>query len=347
MGIRPKLVEIREIERAQGPAAAERALVALLRAGEQSHLAFLFLARMLMKQDKFEDAIRAVTKARSLAPLEADSSIQLGLICLRSKDIDRAAEAFADAIKLDPYSTRALLGAAAVKMEVEQYQDATELCERVLSMDPSMEQAHEMLARLRLKLGEKDAAVGELKGIVARNPDNKKALRAYVRLMRAENRGDEVLEFLEADALTAPQDIGKTERLARVAASVGRADIAAQNYEKMAGAGSPRASDKVRYAMALIQSGELVKARVMIDQLGTQKVMKPVAAKLLGDVALKQGDAAGAVRAYQQACRVARVPMLDPIEGAKATDEEALAEMWRNHAQEEIQAALKQRRAAN
>ncbi len=346
MGIRPKLIQIREIEKTQGPAAAERALVAMLRDGEQSHMAFLALARVLLKQQKYEDAVRAATKAKSLAPLEANGSILLGLIGLRTKDIDQAAEAFADAIRLDPYSTRAHLGAAAVKIENEQFDDAAELCERVLSMDPSMEQAHEMLARLRMKQGEKGAAADELKGIVVRNPDNKKALRAYVRLMRAENRGDEVLEFLEADALTAPDDRSKSDRYARVAASVGRADIAAQHYEKLAEAGSPRVADKVRYAMALIQSGELVKARVMIDTMGKQKALKPVAAKLLGDVALKEGDTAAAVRHYQQACYSARVPMLDPDLASAAENPEALAKLWRSHAQEEIKAALKQRRAA-
>ena len=112
MGIRPKLIQIREIEKTQGPAAAERALVAMLRDGEQSHMAFLALARVLLKQQKYEDAVRAATKAKSLAPLEANGSILLGLIGLRTKDIDQAAEAFADAIRLDPYSTRAHLGAA-------------------------------------------------------------------------------------------------------------------------------------------------------------------------------------------------------------------------------------------
>ncbi len=347
LGIRSKLGEIREIERKQGPAAAERALVAMLREGEQSHTAFLALARVLMKQQKYEDATRAATKAKALAPLEADSSTLLGLIALRQKDIDAAAAGFADAIRLDPNSTRAYLGAAAVKLETGQYEEAVALCERCLSMDPSMEQAHEMLARIRLKQGEKGAAADELKSIVMRNPDNKKALKAYVRLMREEDRGDEVLEMLEADLQASPDDRKKTERYARVAARVGRTDAAVQQYEKMAEAGSPRVADKVRYAMALIQAGEMVKARVMIDQLGQKKVLRPIAAKLLGDIALAEGDAAGAVQAYTRACTAARVPMLDPDEVTAAEGIEDLAKRWRAHTQESIGAALRQRRAAS
>ena len=99
-GIRAKLIEIRKIEKSQGPAAAEKATVALLRDGEQSPEAFGALARILMKQQKFEDAKRAAMKARALAPLEAEPSILLGLIALRSKDIDAAATSFADAIRL-------------------------------------------------------------------------------------------------------------------------------------------------------------------------------------------------------------------------------------------------------
>lgn len=344
-GIRPKLAEIKEIEKSQGPAAAERALVALLRDGEQSHLAFLALARVLMKQEKYEDAQRAAAKAKALAPLEADSSALLGLIALRAKDLDAATTAFADAIRLDPNSTKAYLGAAAVKLESEQYDDAIAICERVMGMDPSEGQAHEMLAKIYIKKGDKGAAAEELKGIVTRNPDNKKAMKAYVRLMRQENRGDEVLEFLEADAMASPDDRKKMSRYARVAAMAGKAEPATENYKKLAEEGSPRVADKVRYAMMLIQSGELVKARVMIDQLGNQRVMKPIAAKLRGDAAFKDGDATAAVQHYTVACHAAKVPMLDPDEVTKAESPEALAKAWRVHAQKEIHAVLKQRRS--
>ena len=343
-GIRAKLIEIRKIEKSQGPAAAEKATVALLRDGEQSPEAFGALARILMKQQKFEDAKRAAMKARALAPLEAEPSILLGLIALRSKDIDAAATSFADAIRLDSYSTRACLGAAAVKLETEQYDEAAALCERVLGMDPSVEQAHEMLARIRLKQGDKDAAADVLKGIVVRNPDNKKALKAYVRLMRQEDRSDEVLELLEADAQASPDDRKKSERYALIAAKVGHPEAAVQYYEKLAEQGSPRLADKVRYAMALIQSGETMKAKVMIDQFGKQKVLKPVTSKLLGDIALKDGDFATAIRHYTQACAAARVPMLDATVATSAEDDSALAKAWRAHAQEEIGAALRQRR---
>lgn len=346
-GIRPKLIEIRKIEKQQGPAAAERALVALLRDGEQSHMAFLALGRVLMKQEKYEDALRAATKAKALAPLEADCSILAGMISLRMKDLAGAASAFADAIRLDPNSTKANLGAAAVKLDAQQYDDAEALCHKVLDMDPSAEQAHELLARIRMKQGDKSGAADELKAVVLRNPDNKKALKSYVRLMRQENRGDEVLELLEADAAASPGDAKKSDRYMRVAAKVGRVDIAGDQYEKLAEQGSLRTSDKLRYIVALIQGGELVKARVMIDQLGQQKVMKPVAAKLLGDVALKDGKPTEAVRQYQIACSAAKVPMLDPDKAAGAENDEALAQLWRAHAQEEVLTALKQRRAAN
>lgn len=345
-GTRAKLLEIREIEKTSGVSAAERALVDLLREGPQTPQAFMALARVLMKQRKFEDAGRAAAKAKTLAPLEAEPLVAQGLVSLRMKDLSAAAESFGEAIRLDPNSKRAHLGAAAVKMAGESYEDALFLCDKVLDLDPSMEQAHELLARINLKMGRKDQAIIELKSIVEKNSENKRALRAYVRLTRAEDRGDEALQFLADDAEANPGDKRRAQRLSRVGARSGHAEYATKQYEDLVAQGTPRGTDKVRYTVALIQAGELDKARAMVESLGSQKVMKPVIAKLQGDIALKTGDAVTATKQYQAACRAAKVEMLSPEAEAAAEDPEAKAKLWRAHAQKSILSAVRGRRAA-
>jgi cytochrome c-type biogenesis protein CcmH/NrfG len=345
-GMRARLVEIRKIEKSEGLPAAENALVDLLREGPQTHQGFIALARVLMKQRRFDDALRSAQKAQSIAPLEADTAVAVGLANLRLRDNPAAARAFAEALRLNPNDARANLGAAAVKLVDESYDDAMELCEKVLDIDPTMERAHELVARIAMKKGDKGQAIGELELLVRTNPENQRALRAYVRLMRAEGRIDEVLAFLESQADAHPHDERRAGVLARVGARLGKAEYATEYYERLREDGEVRIPDKVRYAMALIQAGDFDGAGVIIAELDTQKILKPVVATLHGEIAWKKGDHDEAVRLFQTACRTARVDPLDPAVEAGATDPAGRARLWRGHARKSIMTAARGLRAA-
>lgn len=344
--LRSKLMQVREIERTSGLADAERALVDILREGPQSHQAFLALSQVLIKQKKFDDAARAAEKAKAFAPLEAGPLIAIGFVKMRQREHAGAAEAFAEAIRLDPSSARAHLGAAAVKMADESYEEALALCEKVTDLDPSMDRAHELIARIQMKKGQTAEALAELQSIVQKSPENQRVLRAYMQLMRREDRSDEALKFIEAEAVANPGDKLRARRLARVAAMSGDASYATQQYEESARQGDVGMPDKMRFIMELIQAGESQRAQAEIATLGDKKVLRPVVAKLNGDIALKSEDAAGAVVHYQTACRAARVAMLDPAAEAEGATPVEKARLWRAHTRKAIMMAAQSRRAA-
>lgn len=343
---RAKLAHIREIERTSGVAAAERALVEILREGPQTHQAFLALSRVLIKQKKFEDAIRAAEKAKSLAPLESSPLIAVGFVKMRQRELSDAAEAFAEAIRLDPNSTRAHLGAAAVKMADESYDEALSLCEKVLDLDPTMTRAHELVARIQMKKGQTDEALAELRSIVQKSPENQRVLRAYLQLMHREKRDDEALKFLEAEAKAHPEDKIRARRLARVAAVSGDASYATKQYEERAKQGKVGVANKLRFIIELIRAGETERAQTEMASLGDSKLLRPVVAKLNGDIALKSDDADEAIRHYQTACRAARVEMLDSTAEGEATTPLEKARLWRSHTRNAIASAARSRRAA-
>lgn len=342
--LRAKLTEIRKIEKSEGLPAAERALVNILREGPQTHQGFIALARILMKQRQFDDALRAAQKARAIAPLEVDPVVAVGLANLRLRDHPAAAAAFADAIRLDPNNAQAHLGAAAVKLADEDYDDALELYEKVVDIDPTLERAHELIARINMKKGDKDQAIAELQALVQKNPENRRALRAYVQLMRSEDRGDEVLAFLEAEIEAHPGDARRPVLLAKIGAKIGHPEYAVEQYEKLVEDGEAKAGDKVRYAMTLIQAAQYDEARRVIDSLGSQKVLKPVTAKLHGDIAYKQGNHDEAIRFYQAACRNAEVEMLASAAEAEVADPAERAKLWRSHTRKAIMTAAQGRR---
>jgi cytochrome c-type biogenesis protein CcmH/NrfG len=344
--LRAKLVEVREIEKSQGLPAAERAIVDILREGPQTHQGFIALARILMKQRRHDEALRAAQKARALSPLEVEPLVAIGLASLRLRDHDAAAQAFAEAIRLDPRNAHAHLGAAAVKLAAESYDDALDLCERVIDLDPEMERAHELMARISMKKGDKDEAIAELQTLLRKNPENRRALRAYLRLMRAESREDDALAFLETEADAHPDDRRRAVLLAKVGARAGRAEYATEEYERLREQGEVRTGDRVRYAMSLIQAGDVDHARAVMADMGQQAALKPVVAKLEGDIAYKAGNHAEALQAFRNACSLARVDMLSPEAEAGTEDPAALARLWRAHARQSIMSALRDRRSA-
>jgi tetratricopeptide (TPR) repeat protein len=344
---RAKLLRIREIEKSEGLAAAERALVGLIRTeAGNSHEAFLALGRMLMKGQRLDDALRAAQKARALAPMEVDPQVLCGVIHLRQKDNAAAAECFAGALELDRANTRAMLGAAAVKMATEDFTGALELCERVLEKDPGIDRAHELAARVQMKQGKADEAIAELKALVAQSPDNRRAIKAYLGLLRREGRAEEALSFLEDVAEANPEDRRSQRRLTVANARAGRVDAATAPWREKVEDGSARTSDKVRYAMTLIEAGEVARAREVIADFGGQRGLKAVVAKLEGDIAFREEGYEAALDYYRAACREARVEALPEGRAGEARDARGLARAWKQHATRQIMAAVRARRAA-
>ena len=234
----------------------------------------------------------------------------------------------------------------AVKMSDESYEDALALCEKVLDIDPTIDRAHELVARIQMRKGNTDEALAELKSIVQKSPENQRALRAYLQLMRREKRSDEALQFIEAEAAANPGDKLRNRRLARVGAMMGDASYATQQYEESARQGKVGIADRLRFIMELINAGETERAQTEIASLGDSKVLRPVVSKLNGDIALKSDDPAEAITHYQTACRAARVEMLDAAAEAEGTTPLEKARLWRAHTREAITIAAHGRRAA-
>jgi Tfp pilus assembly protein PilF len=345
--VRSRLVKIRDIERSQGLAVAERALVDFIREeAASSPEAFLALARMLTKGKRYDDALRAAQKARALAPLEVEPLLMAGLVHLRKREPGEAGELFAKALQLDPKSARATLGAAAVKLAEEDYPAAEELCDRVLEIDPEMDRAHELAARVQMKQGKTGEAIAELQTLITKSPDNKRAVKAYLGLAKREGKVDEALQFVSAEAAAHPGDRQRQRLLSVVAARAGNAELATAQYRDRIDAGTAKITDRLRFAMALIEAGSLDEARATIAQLGNQAPLKPIQAKLEGDIALKSGDTTAAIESYQSACRLARIEMLPQDEADKAENPVALAKLWKHHVSKLVLAAARSRRAS-
>lgn len=342
-GVKARLSQLKQLERDQGPEEAERALIALIREFPDAHQAYAALARVLLKQKKTDYAARAAEKAAALSPLEAKLHTLLGVARMRNDDLQRASEAFAQALQLDKNFAQAIVGAAAVKMADENYDDALALCDRALDLDPSLERASELVARINMKQGKPDAAAEELRSLLERDGSNDRALRAYLRLMRKEGRLDEVVSLAEVNLSTEPATPRSVARYARMVSFAGQPDLAVARYRELIEGGNAREVDRVRFVAALIGAGHLDEAREVIPTLRDRPAMRPLKDKLTGDVDMAAGQPDKAIEMYEAACRGARVELLDPGVAAGLSGAE-LAEAWQSHTAKALREALRERR---
>ncbi len=343
--VEKRLADIRDIMKKDGLVEAERAMIELLRDEPGSSKAFSALARILGRQKRFDEAARAAEKAKTLGPLEIDPLLMLGFVHLRAKDHAKAGSAFAEALSLDDSNTRALLGAAIVKMAEENYDEAEALCARALEQNPSMDRAQELMARIAVRKGEKDAAIDQLKTLATRSPANSRATKALVRLMNAEDRKAELMQFLKDDLAADPDNKQRVARVARVAMRMGEGQVAIDQLRRVADSDKARITDRIRLIAALIQNGDLDEAEAMTAKLGDAKAMAPVIEKIRGDIALKAGDAKTALTKYRMAVRKAKAPSLDAAKEAEAGSDEEKAKLWKAHSRRKIIEAIRDFRA--
>lgn len=339
-----RLKDIRELEKKSGPAAAERALVQYLRDNPKSHKGFVALARVLLKQKKYEDALRAADKAREVAPMDPLPLLTLGIILSRMKEHQRAGKAYAEAINIDPTSARAYLGAAYSRFATKEYDAALEILERALKIDPGISRARELKARILMKKGDTAGAEAVLHDLITEDPENDNALKGYLRLMRSENRGEEALQLLKAEAAAYPEDKTRSRRLSKVAIWADRPEIALDNLERDIKQGATGLRLRVGYLMGLIESDRLAEAEAQIAEFDNRKVTAPIAAKFRGDIALKSGDPEGAIQHYRDSCRAARAEPLNPDMETKADSAEAKAHLWQAHNRKLLAGLLRDRR---
>ncbi len=346
--------QFRVIEKEEGVEAAQAAILDYLRVEPDAFQGFVALARILLKQGKCDDALRAAQKAKALAPMYVDAPIAIGLVHLRMKDVDSAAAAFAEALRLEPNSARAHLGAAVVKLLEDDLDGALLLCEHVIDLDPSIERAYELMARIQKKRGRTDIAIDKLNALLQQNPSNVRAVKAYIQLMRAEGREQEAVAALkdnlqnhERGAEISTADRKVIDMVLRAAMRSERPDVAVDQFRRMIDAGLNRPIDRALLIMSLIENGELAEAEERIREIPSRPALRPVALFLYGNLALNSGDAAEATNCFRKACAAASAEGLPEEQAAGADTVDELAKLWMVHARKTLITTIRNRRNDN
>lgn len=115
-------------------------------------------------------ARRALNEARALFPDDPAVHFAFGQDCLLADDIDRAREAFARVVELDPANVRAWINYGATCGEADLADEAARALERALELDPTSRDATSNLGVLRRESGRLDEAEKLFRRVIAMDP---------------------------------------------------------------------------------------------------------------------------------------------------------------------------------
>jgi tetratricopeptide (TPR) repeat protein len=140
------------------------------------------LGYVLAGMKRNEAARVSFDRSLALRPEQTESNYQLGLLDLADGDLDAAAARFGKVIERYRDHTGALLGMGKVYFGRKQYDAARQNLERVVALEPGLQQAHYHLSMTYARLGDKAAAAREAEISERLEREEKNRRRTILRL---------------------------------------------------------------------------------------------------------------------------------------------------------------------
>jgi Flp pilus assembly protein TadD len=162
-GLSPRAASIADTMRFEGPDGAR-----MSRNGSAAGL--LAVAEVARRAGDGGLARRTLNEARTLFPDDPAVHFAFGQDCLRMDDIDRAREAFARVVELDPANVRAWINYGATCGEADLADEAARALERALELDPASRDATSNLGVLRREAGRLNEAEALFRRVIAMDP---------------------------------------------------------------------------------------------------------------------------------------------------------------------------------
>jgi cellulose synthase operon protein C len=153
-----------------------------------SHLGFAAVAAQHLA--RYKEANALFKQATTSDPNDHETWIAWGNLFLEKYNPAVAATVFADVLKVNPHHPRALLGIALSSGE-EQGSQVQELLKQVLEINPNMEEAHVVLARVALEAEAFEECEREVQRSLKTNPKSLQALTLKAVLSYARGREEE------------------------------------------------------------------------------------------------------------------------------------------------------------
>jgi predicted Zn-dependent protease len=305
--------------------------------GKNGDAYFLFLqGHMLEEAGDVAGAIDALQQAIVAMPQSAEIRAELAGVYARAGRASDAVTSALEALKVDEKNAEAnrILGLVQASMAADVTDAARqanlskeaighlELALATGSHDLSSELA---LGRLYLQGGAYAKGIAALRMFLNDRPGYPDAVMMLADALEANHQVPDAITTLGDYVRDDPTDLRAEARLAELEETAGAWKDAAAIWRTLAVRPGATAALQLRYASALVNSGDLAGGRTALAQI-TDKSPKDIAAwYLTSQVALRAGDAAGAEGA---AAKIAEIDPKDPRGPLALADAQALAKNY-------------------
>ncbi len=189
------------------------------------------LGRAHLAKGEPEQARQAFQKAIDLRPDYTLARLALAQLLVTRGDYDAALKAAADVLKIDRANRYAPLIQSAALMGEKKYNEAQTLLESLLKQSPNDPDALFQLGVVNLAEGKHKEANDAFRRTNDLNPANSRGLMGIVETYMAQNKPDEAIKVLEAEAAKAPTRLDVQLALGNTEVRAGHYDVALQYYQ--------------------------------------------------------------------------------------------------------------------
>ncbi|EHK53100.1 tetratricopeptide repeat protein [Allomesorhizobium alhagi] len=258
-------------------------------------------------EQRFEDAVSLLERAKTLDPDNADVLVQLGFARLALANNVAARQAFEQALEIAPSYEDARFGLAQIAFRSGDLAEASRLAETVLAAQPNNSEAMQLLASIAAAEKAKQAGPAAAQADTDKRPIQRAKPEPSVlatTLERAQKLRDEG-RFAEAEA-SYREALALSPGNADVLVALGLVAGYQQNFNEAEGffrAALERAPDYLDARLGLVRlamwRGDLAGARWLVDAIAAQHPVNTETQLLAARISLQEGEPRAAEAQFQ------------------------------------------------
>lgn len=191
------------------------------------------LGRAHLARNEWEQARQSFQKAIELRPDYMLARLSLAQLLVQRGDYDAALKTAADILKVDKSNKYAELIESAALLGQKKYNESRALLNGMLKAQPNSPDIFFQLGVVNLAEGKYKDADQAFKKTYELNPANSRGLMGMVETEMAENKPEEAIQILEAEAAKNPNRLDVQLALGNTEVRAGRYDLALQYFNKV------------------------------------------------------------------------------------------------------------------
>lgn len=215
-------------------------LQAVAAADPKNFVARFNLGRVHMARGEIEQARQQFAEASKQRPDYVPARLAMAQLHLVKGEFEAALQEVGIVLRVDPNSANARLIESAALMGLKRYGDSRQLLQRMTTAQPGSPDVAFQMGVVNLAENKFKEAEESFRKSYQLNPANSRGLMGVVETYMAQNRTEQALQVLEAEAQKAPGRMEFRVALANTAVRAGKYEMALNEYQGLLGKLDPK-----------------------------------------------------------------------------------------------------------